>query len=403
MEFREITEEEYRKFWEKSAQRTFLSAPEIAHLRKDGRVLFFGVFEKKKLVAGALIRGTKRRFGKYDYYAPRGFLCDFENEKLVDFFVNELKRELKNRDGYIFRMDPNVMLKIRDIDGNEVPENKDNVKVVKCLKRLGFKKSDYVEGVSQITWEFVLPVKGKKEEEIFDNFGAHTKKRIRQALEFGIKTKDLTKKELSEFFYVLEETAGRKKFGIRDREYFNKMYDEFSKKGEIQFVSAVMNPKQAITELEKELKVEEKVEPKSAKEKRDHNDRIKTLNMKMKKIREAFGEEDKDYTLASGMFMLIKPEILHFYGGNVGKYMKFDGQYVLQWEMIRRAIKGGFDRYNFYGIPANVNEHPKDYGVYAYKRGFSGHVEEFIGEFELPLSKVYQLNKGLKKVRKIIK
>lgn len=403
MRFKEITEDEYRKFWEKSDQRTFLSAPEIAHLRKDGRTFFFGAFEGKKMVAGALVRGTRRRFGKYDYYAPRGFLGDFENKDLVAFFVEKLKAELKKRNGCIFRMDPNVMLKIRDIDGNEVLDNKDNTAVVEHLKSLGFKRSKHIDDVSQVVWEFVLPVKGKTRDELFEDFGVHTKKRIKQALEFKIETKDLKKEELGDFFAILEDTAGRKKFGIRDREYFDKMYDEFSKRKEVQFVSAILNPKRAISKLEKELKKEEQIKPKNAQEKKSHVDRIKTLNAKMKKIREMFGEEDKDYTLASGMFMLVKPEILYFCGGNAGKYMKFDGQYVLQWEMIGRAINEGFERYNFYGIPENINEHPKNYGVYAYKRGFSGHVEEFIGEYEMPLSVAYYVNKGLAKLKKVVK
>ena len=59
-----------------------------------------------------------------------------------------------------------------------------------------------------------------------------------------------------------------------------------------------------------------------------------------------------------------------------------------------------FPVYHFYGIPANINEHPKDYGIYEFKRGFNGIVEELIGEFELPITWHYYLIKFIHKIRK---
>ena len=55
--------------------------------------------------------------------------------------------------------------------------------------------------------------------------------------------------------------------------------------------------------------------------------------------------------------------------------------------------------HNFYGIPANINEHPKDYGIYEFKKGFNGYVEELIGEFELPITWHYKLFKLIHKMR----
>ena len=80
MIFTEITESEYREFWEGYDNRCFLSAPEISHLRNDAKVFFLGVKSSSessaKLLAAVMVRGTLRHFGKYDYYAPRGMLVD---------------------------------------------------------------------------------------------------------------------------------------------------------------------------------------------------------------------------------------------------------------------------------------------------------------------------------------
>ena len=99
------------------------------------------------------------------------------------------------------------------------------------------------------------------------------------------------------------------------------------------------------------------------------------------------------------MFMLIQPEIIYLSSGNYEEYLKYNSQYLIQWELIKYGIQNGFKKHNFYGIPANINEHPKDYGIYEFKRGFNGYVEELIGEYELPISNVYHIMKLIHKIR----
>ena len=104
-------------------------------------------------------------------------------------------------------------------------------------------------------------------------------------------------------------------------------------------------------------------------------------------------------TLSGSMFMLIQPEIIYISSGNYEEYLKYNSQYLIQWELIKYGIQNGFKKHNFYGIPANINEHPKDYGIYEFKRGFNGYVEELIGEYELPISNVYHIMKLIHKIR----
>ena len=98
--------------------------------------------------------------------------------------------------------------------------------------------------------------------------------------------------------------------------------------------------------------------------------------------------------------MLIKPEIIYLSSGNYEEYLKYNSQYLIQWELIKYGIKNGFDKHNFYGIPEDINTHPKDYGIYEFKRGFNGYVEELIGEYELPIKPHYYLFKLIHKIKK---
>ncbi len=67
--------------------------------------------------------------------------------------------------------------------------------------------------------------------------------------------------------------------------------------------------------------------------------------------------------------------------------------------MIKYGIRNGHKKYNFYGIPANIADKPEGYGIYLFKKGFNGYVEELIGEFELPITWHYKLFKLISKFR----
>ena len=57
MNFQEITEKEYKDFWENHPLKTFLSAPEISKLReKSGwQTDYVGVKKEKQLVAATML------------------------------------------------------------------------------------------------------------------------------------------------------------------------------------------------------------------------------------------------------------------------------------------------------------------------------------------------------------
>ena len=67
--------------------------------------------------------------------------------------------------------------------------------------------------------------------------------------------------------------------------------------------------------------------------------------------------------------------------------------------MIKYGIENNFKKHNFYGIPADINTHPKDYGIYEFKRRFNGYVEELIGEYELPINCFYNIFQLIHKIK----
>ena len=184
------------------------------------------------------------------------------------------------------------------------------------------------------------------------------------------------------------------------------MYNLFHDSNEVKYFITEMNMKEYTNRLEKE-KEEKQDKLNSLSDakyndgaKKNLNNEIESIDKRIKESQEIMEKTGKDIiTLSGSMFMLIQPEIIYLSSGNYEEYLKYNSQYLIQWELIKYGIQNGFKKHNFYGIPANINEHPKDYGIYEFKRGFNGYVEELIGEYELPISNVYHIMKLIHKIR----
>ena len=408
MQFREITRDEYHDFWGNHPIKTFLSAPEIGELRKsNGWDLYYvGVEDDKKLVAAAMLVSHKRHFGKYEFYSPRGVLVDYENETLLHYFLDEIKNFVKNHRGYIFRMDPYVIYKERDIDGNIVEGGVDHSKLVSYLLDFGFKKVAIAD-MEQVGWMFSLPLEGKTKEQILKEMKPNTRNTIRKTEKIGITVKELGYDELERFQNIMIETGARKNFSVRSVDYYKKMYELFHEKGEVKYYVTELDLVQYQKKLEddKQTALDKLSKLSDAKynegQKKNLENEIHSYEKRIQEAEEIRKEKNTDViTLSGSMFMIIQPEIIYLSSGNYEEFMKFNSQYLLQWMMIQYGIEHGFKKHNFYGIPANINEHPKDYGIYEFKRGFNGIVEELIGEFELPITWHYYLMKLIHKIRK---
>ena len=407
MEFIELTEKEYTKYWDNHPNKTFLSSPKISKLREKSnwKTSYVGIKEDNKIIAATMLLYQKRHFGKYEFYSPRGYLLDMKNKELLDYFTKELKKYIKNKKGYVLRIDPYVIYKQRDIDGNIVEGGENNEDVINSLKELGFKRVKE-ENMEQVGWMFSLDLEGKTEDQIMKEMKPNTRNNIRKTEKFGITVNEISYDELDRFQSIMEETSKRKGFANRKLSYYQEMYNLFHNSNEVKYFITEMNMKEYTNRLEKEK--EEKQDKlnslSEAKyndgEKKNLNNEIDSIDKRIKESQEIMEKTGKDIiTLSGSMFMLIQPEIIYLSSGNYEEYLKYNSQYLIQWELIKYGIKNGFKKHNFYGIPANINEHPKDYGIYEFKRGFNGYVEELIGEYELPISKIYYIMKLIHKIR----
>ncbi len=404
MEFCTLNEKEFRKFLNNSPERTFLQTPEIGKLREKmgWSVEYLGVKHNKKIVAATMMASIKRYFGFREFYAPRGFLLDYNDKNLLNYFTEEIKKYVKENRGYVFRIDPYVMNVERDINGNIVEGGIDNSNIHSTLLELGYRKVKKKD-LKQVDWMYVLDVFGKNEGELLNNMKANTRNTIRKTMKSGIEIVELKKDELSIFYKIMEETGKRKSFSVREKKYFELMYDMFYDRGEIKYLVARLNLTKYIESLNKEKedyvdslsKISES--KKNAGKKKAINEAIDGLSRRIEIAEAIYKKDGNIINLSASMFLLTQPEVVYLSSGNYEKYLFFNAQYLIQWHMIKYALNNGFKRYNFYGISGNFDKNSEEYGVYEFKTGFGGKVVELIGEYEYPTSFIYKFMRLLHK------
>lgn len=397
MQLKEINQNIYEQFWRTSSQRTFLSSVKIGELRAERgwQVYYLGLYKEETLIGAGMLLGHPWHFHRMEFYCPRGFLLDYDNQEELDFFMKEIKKFCLERKGYVLRMDPYLISQQRDIDGKVVADGEDHRAAVEQMKAFGFRKRE----PEQVTWMFSMDVKGKTPDEILSGMKQNTKRNIKKAEKRGVYIREVEYEELDLIARIEQETSERRNFSGQGLAYLQQMYHLFHDTKEVRYVVAEIDLNQYIKELETEKASQQKTltNPTVV----SNEKKTATIQKNIARIEENIAEavqimeEEKTSTVVLGgsMFMMVKPEVTYVVGGSYTKYVKFDAQYLIQWDMIKYAIANEFDKYNFYGIPEHVDEHPGEMGVYEFKKGFTGYVEELIGEYELPLHWTYALKK----------
>lgn len=402
MELVELNEQEFEKFSYKHEQFSFHQTKEWARLKKyngwDSK--YISLKDNNKIVAAALLLIKQTPIKRKIFYSPRGFLIDYNNKELLTIFTNELKKYAKKNKAFFVKIDPYIIYKERNMFAEIVEGGIDNSNAINNLKSLGYKHYGLNKDTKELQprWVYVLNINNKTEEEIFNDFSKDTKRYINRCEKQGLIVEEIGIDKIDEFKKIMQHTSKRRGFIDRPISYYKEMLETLGE--HIKILSCYLDTEKHINNLNNEKnsidtemkKVLEKltINPDSKKSKdtkRNLEKDLEVLNKKydeINKIKEKCGNK---VLMASSMFIIYPNEVVYLYSGSFDEFMKYNPQYLIQWEIIKYTIKNNIPKYNFYGIDGNFDKNNNEmYGIYEFKRGFGGNVEELIGEFDLIIS-----------------
>ncbi len=146
------------------------------------------------------------------WYAPRGPVLDWNDEKLFDATLAELRRKAKERGAIFLKLDPDLRF---DTPGLE-----------NYLRSRGFCSAETGKGFEGVQPKYVFRLDISPDEEtLLSQMHQKTRYNIRLAQKKGVSIKKGSKADLPAFYEVLKETTERDRFLVRAYSYFEDLYD----------------------------------------------------------------------------------------------------------------------------------------------------------------------------------
>lgn len=336
------------------------------------------------LVASAmLLRRKLPGLRRYILYAPRGYVLDYSDINLLQTFTKNMKEYAKKTKAIFVKMDPCIIYKERTIDGDVMDDGIDNSKLIEDIKHMGYHhKGTHLdfEGI-QPRFVFKLDVDQDKEA-LFKSFHHKTRYNIRLGEKKGIEVYEGSIHDLNEFERIMRVTGARDGFITRPLTYFKNMYTSMEPTGKMKVFMARYNVKKALDKAIMDLDKEETA-------KKPNEDRIKKLKKEIPKLQTLVLEHQDGIVVSGAIILLNGKKAWYLYGASDNIYRNLMPNYLLQWHMIKYSMDCGCTLYDFRGISGNLDPNHHLYGLYRFKKGFNGHFVEYIGEFDLVVSKFF--------------
>ncbi len=400
MELIELEKQEFVLFSQKHPQALFFQSPYWIEIKQtngwSGKLL--GVKEKGTVVAATVMLFKRvSGIGVTFAYAPRGFLLDYNDHVLLEQFTAAVKAYLKKQGIAFLKVNPYVDYQQRDGDGRVI-ENTANDRLIAKLKALGYRHNGFYVGMEdkidlEPRWVSVLDLEGKTIEDVYKGMRSGTKWGVNNSRKNFLTVIEADQSNIGVFKELMQHTADRRGFIDRPLSYYQEMFSILDREQAVKVLYVQIDFKTLLTHTkERFAKNEQRLEriadnPKKAREAAEIASEQKSLDKRIRTLEQDVREQGEKKIIAGGWYMLYGSEVVYLFGASYKPFMKYNAQYLLQYEMIEYAIDHGYGRFNFYGIDGHFEDESPNFGLFDFKRGFGATVHELIGEFDLIISK----------------
>lgn len=356
-----------------------------------------GVLDNDKLVASGLVLVRDLILGYKLYYLPRGPILDYEDEELLKFFFDNLKKMAKQDKAIMIKIDPLVIHDVRK-PGDEIISFEDDITTI--LKSLGFKHHGYnldMYKASQPRTQAIV---------YFDN-DEPIKKKLNYYLKNAIKRNvEIVRKKVdgAKLFGELEnKTAERKNISLRNTEYFKKLMEIYGEDANLSFQTVKIIPALEKANTLKEELLNKINDPKvTDKKKFEYNEQLNSIQKEIDELniyKDKYGEQ----IWISGALIIKSKNFSELMYAGMDQEFKAYRSNSSFFDALNFAKENNCLKCNLGGVEGKLDD-----SLTMFKDLYSPKFESYIGEFDLPVNKLmYQAFETLlplaKKIRKLLK
>lgn len=334
-----------------------------------------------------LIKKIKRIF-KYAY-APKGFLIDYKNEKLLNDFTKLITKYAKTQKIIFIKLNPEIPIYRYNV---ELKKRKlSNYEIINKLESLGYihlKNNLYFESM-QPRFNAVLDLSNSSTK----NFSKTNRNKIRNASRKGLEIEVLNNEANIKDLYKFIELKKKR----RNLLYYKNYFSIFNKDNYADIFLVKINYNEYLENsknmLEKEQENNEKLTQKLFK-----NNTVENIKRKMDSDRKLQSykndvinatyniNKDPNKYIAGALCIKYLNRVHIVISGFNEIYGSLNPNYFLHNEIFK-YYKDKYDYVDLNGITGDFSESNPYYGLNKFKLGFNPYIYEFIGEYDLVINK----------------
>lgn len=398
-----LTKEEFDNFAYHHKYSTYYQTSAYAETsRYEGLNTFYIGFVQDNELVGVTLFLHKTIYLYYKYaYAPRGFLIDYTDSKLVKNVTMGLINLLKKQHYAFIKIDPPIICSERDNKGNIIYFSNTINQILDTLKsnsyiHMGFNK--YFENYKPRLNAFVNLTYDL--EKIYSNITNDVKEKIENSIKSGLEISLDTTGNVDELYKFIG-TKNKK----RRKRYYQGMYNSFSRNNAIDIFFVNINTDKYLSNMKRNYDLEaikndelasmvQDMSIASSQKQLILNDKMKSderLNFYKNELIYAtnLSRNHPDYfTIGAGFTIKHNNGVELIIDSYLDEYLKFNPRYVFIWELIKKYKNEGFMYINLNGVVGNFSKDKlgKYKNLNDPKLSFNSTIIEYIGEFDLVIN-----------------
>ncbi|MDW7796586.1 UNVERIFIED_CONTAM: lipid II:glycine glycyltransferase FemX [Streptococcus canis] len=346
-----------------------------------------GFYEDGIQVAAAACLIRKLPLGFTIIYIPRGPIMDYANFELLDFVVKTLKTFGKSKRALFVKIDPSLVIK-QTLGGKKSEENEFTPSIITFLKKLGVEWSGRTKELEDTIQPRVQANIYAKDFD-FDSLPKKAKQSIRTATNKGVNITIGGTELLDDFSTLMKKTEDRKGIILRGKSYYQKLLNTYAGHSYITMANLEL-PEQKellIQQLNKALAERARLTDMSKPSKVAENQRtIERLQKDLTTLSEQLAQGKTRIPLAATLTLIYGDTSENLYAGMDDDYRNYQAALLTWYETATEAFKRGCRWHNLGGV-----ENQLDGGLYHFKARLNPTIEEFAGEFNIPVGLVSTL------------
>ncbi|HEQ4393387.1 TPA: aminoacyltransferase [Streptococcus pyogenes] len=393
-----ISEEEHDSFVKEHQQISVLQGSDWAKIKNQWQNERIGIYKEEKQVASLSLLTKLLPLGRSIIYIPRGPVMDYLDRDLVAFTMKTLKDYGKTKKALFIKYDPAILLKQYAL-GQEEEEKPLALAAIKNLQEAGVHWTGLtMEIADSIQPRFQANIYTQENLEM--QFPKHTRRLIKDAKQRGVETYRASQSELHKFSKIVSLTEKRKNISLRNEAYFQKLMTTYGDKAYLHL--AKVNIPQKLDQYRQQLiLINQDITRTQAHQKK----RLKKLEDQKASLEryitefEGFTDQYPEEVVVAGILSISYGNVMEMlYAGMNDDFKKFYPQYLLYPKVFQDAYQDGIIWANMGGVEGSLDD-----GLTKFKVNFAPTIEEFIGEFNLPVSPLYHIANTMYKIRKQLK